>query len=165
MKTVPAFSQYLDITDQEWKVRSCGPVCVAMLLGYYGKPFPSLDKIVETGRELGAHSFEVGWYHSGLVRLGQHFGLEGKAYDWKQESDEKALDLLEEELSHGPLIASIHKDFDQTQGGHLIVLTRQTKEGFEYSEPASEKREYIHRTITKEKFKQGWKKRIIVLRP
>jgi uncharacterized protein YvpB len=163
MFQVPQLSQHLDITDPEWRSRSCGPVCVGMILDYLGKAHPSLDDLVRMANEIGAYKPGIGWYHSGLVRLAEEFETKGATFDWNMETPTSALKNMESLLEKGPLIASVHRNFDTSNGGHLIVLTGMDDNAVTYNEPDSQVRGEIGRTVPIKRFLNGWKRRIIVL--
>ena len=161
MFLVPTYSQYVDITAHGWKCRSCGPVAVSMVLAYYGKHRDSLDNVLEKGVALQAHNATVGWYHQGLVRLAQMYGVDATAHDWYQESAVLAFEKLMVHIHSGPLIASVHKYFNPHEGGHLIVVTGYDGHHIYYNEPASKKGTRYARKVSQEKFLIGWKRRVI----
>ncbi len=159
---VPPRSQYIAIHHHAWKDKSCGIVSVGMILSFYKKRV-DLNVLLAQGLKLNAFKEPVGWIHQGLVRLAQLHKFQAKAYDWSKDSIEEAFLKLVSFLEEGPIIASIHKDFDPQNGGHLIVVTGYRDGLVYYNEPASRKGEPLKRKIIKEKFITGWKRRMVAL--
>ena len=160
---VPSASQY-EFSDPHWKKHSCGAVSLEMILSYYNHPV-SLTDIIQKGIALDAYDAGVGWVHAKLALLGNHFGLKGTNYDWAQDTDEYALSKLGGFLRKGPVIASIHKSFNPSKGGHLVVITGIDRHRVYYNEPASHPGTRQKRTASLSRFLRGWKKRIIFLHP
>ncbi len=159
---VPTRSQYLHIHHREWKDRSCGIVSVGMVLLFY-KKIVTMDELLKQGLRAGAYKEPYGWTHAGLVSLAQKYKLHAAAYDWSKDIADEAFLKLVSFLEEGPVLASIHKDFDQKNGGHLIVITGFKDGIIYYNEPASKKGESIKRKISKEIFLEGWKKRMLAI--
>lgn len=159
---VPPRSQYIAIHHHDWKNKSCGVVSVGMILLFY-KKIVDLNVLLEQGLKMRAFKEPVGWIHKGLARLARKYNLHAKTYDWSTNPLEEAFLKLFSFIEYGPVIASVHKNFDPQEGGHLIVITGY-KDGYVYyNEPASEKNQSIKRKIPKEKFLNGWKRRIVAL--
>lgn len=161
--SVPSFSQY-EIEDTYWKKRSCGAVSLEMILAYYNKK-TTLKNIITKGLSLDAYDTRVGWMHAKLVEMGKHFGLKGANYDWAQDTDEYALYKMGGFLRKGPLIVSIHKSLNPSNGGHLVVVTGIDKKYVYYNEPASHPGTQQKRKASLDRFIKGWKKRAIFLHP
>ncbi len=161
MFSVPAYSQYADVTAHGWKCRSCGPVSVGMVLSYYKKNYGSLDELIRHGDRMGAHNFEVGWYHKGLARLAEQYGMHAAAYDWYALSSAEAFKKLLPFMEHGPVIVSVHKYFNPRNGGHLLVVKGYDGTHVHYNEPAARDGSLRERKVTYEKFLTGWKRRAI----
>lgn len=133
--TVPYYSQHLDVTDEVWKSRACGIVCLKMLLESKGVNTPPLDEMIGQGCAIGAHG-EWGWKHDGLVALGKQYGAKLSCAEWRQsnikssdEMNEEGIKFLISELhAHRPVIVSAIKKFLEDDKFHMVVLT-----GFEES--------------------------------
>jgi len=135
-----------------------------MILSYYHRPVP-LQDIIQQGTVIDAYDTRVGWIHAKLASLANHFGLKGTNYDWADDTDEYALSKLGGFLRKGPTIASIHKSFNPSSGGHLVVLTGMNRHVVYYNEPASHPGTRQKRTVSISRFIKGWKKRILFFHP
>ncbi len=159
--TVPARSQYHAISDLFWKQHSCGIVSLGMVLEFYKKNFKTYDQLLNQGIRMRIRQEGVGWIHAGLARLAQKYGLRGVSYDWYRNSDSDAFLKLTSLLEYGPVIASIYKNLNPKNGGHLIVVTGYTNGHIYYNEPDSHNIKIIRRKVSKDRFVRGWKKRVI----
>jgi hypothetical protein len=121
-------------TQQEyayWAVRSCGMVCVKMVVEALGGPRLPLQAWIERGLSLDAYlteqrsekaTIEKGWLHAGLAQVMEQAGLR---------TEVKPVDMvgLYEDLAMGKLaIASVSHELGiekeiTHQGGHLVVVT------------------------------------------
>ncbi|TSC52640.1 MAG: Uncharacterized protein LiPW41_10 [Parcubacteria group bacterium LiPW_41] len=166
MKKVPQYSQFLDVTKKGWKIRACGVASLAMVLDHYKKnKKTSIDKLIDYGVSIGAHNKELGWIHSGIVNIAKHEGFKGERYDWRDIDANISFNKMNEYLKNGPIIASIHKNFNPKNSGHLVVVTSKNKSHITIHDPIARKREQIKREIPIDVFLTGWKKRIVVVRP
>jgi ABC-type bacteriocin/lantibiotic exporter with double-glycine peptidase domain len=165
-RSVPAYSQYLDVRLHGWPKRACGIVALKMLLDYLSPRMRrmNIDNLIVFGLAREAYIPGVGWKHRGLAKLAEEFGLEGKNYDWA-DIDPKAAFVRMRRHAHFPFLASVHKHFDSKNGGHLIVVTKVEDGLVHYHEPASHSRARIPRTVDTTAFLSGWKRRIITVRP
>ncbi len=157
---VPHWIQYYDIKDDKWQDRSCGIVSLAMLMEYYGIEV-DVESLIELGLKKDGYLKGIGWKHQVICDLAKHFGLQ--SYRSENETIEKLMESLEKDE---PVIISIHKDFDQTKGGHLIVLngyyvSNEELLGFYLNDPIGASYKHKNQFIELEKFEQGWKKRAI----
>ena len=162
---VPLRSQHLDITDSFWKQHACGIVSLGMVLAFYRKKFGTYDHLLRQGIRMKIRKEGVGWIHAGLARLAQTYGLSAKPYDWHRSLADDAFLKLASLLEYGPVIASIYKNFNPKNSGHLIVITGYRDGYFYYNEPDSPLAKTIKRKISKDRFMRGWKKRVIWIQP
>jgi hypothetical protein len=131
----------------------------------------SLDGILTRGLELGAYIEGVGWSHRGLVAVAQSYGYEGFNVDAAQRSPTpKSLDeawgMLLEELSSGPVLASVFAGLDAARGGGHIVLVTGTTDGLVLFNDPEEMGEWEGRkTLALSAFLSAFKSRYIVIRP
>lgn len=166
MKKVPQYSQFLDVTKKGWKIRACGVTSLAMVIDHYKqKEKTSIDELIDHGVSIGAHNKELGWIHSGIVNIAKHKGFEGERHDWKDIDTSVSFNKMSEHLECGPVIASIHKNFNQENSGHLVVVTSKNKTHITIHDPIAKKREQIKKEVPIDIFLAGWKKRIVVIRP
>lgn len=164
-RDLPLVSQFLDMPLASWKARSCGIAALATVIGFYNGEVPDLKELRKEAMAGGAYKRGVGWRHRELGALAREHGLTGKNFDWAAETDSAVWKKLGSAVSRGPVIASIYKDFKPGRSGHLVVVDSITKNGVHYHEPASKTRKSICRHIPIGRFRAGWKKRVIVVRP
>lgn len=169
--TIKPISQIRDVKDRTWKRRSCGIASLCMVKNHYNTAINkrSLQELIDTGVKIGAYRPGVGWTHQGLIDLAKQYGFQGERFDHSQTDPEEGFNTLLTHVDQGPVIASIHKDFDRKNGGHLIVVNGYIKNDsgtiISIVDPQSKKRKRNIRTISQARFMNGWKKRFIVIRP
>jgi len=166
MKEIPRYSQFLDVTKKGWKIRACGVASLAMIIDHYKKGGKtSIDTLIDHGVSIGAHNKELGWIHSGIVNIAKYKGFKGERYDWKDIDASVSFSRMNTYLENGPIIASIHKNFNPKLSGHLVVVTAKNNTHITIHDPIAKRREQIKKKIPIDIFIAGWKKRIIVIRP
>lgn len=161
---VPHLVQYYNIDDEIWQGRSCGIVSLAMILDYYDVKF-DLAELIQQGLNADGYIDGVGWKHDAIVNLANKYGFEGQRVE-----DEKVENLIAELNTDRPVIVSIHKNFDDKEGGHLAVLTGYFEsegkiEGFYVNDPIGAQYKHKNQFIKMSKFAKGWKGRSIYIRP
>ncbi len=160
---VPLFSQISDISSVNWKQKGCGVADIAMLIEFYKPNTTTVQKVLEEGLASGAYLKNVGWKHDGLAKLATKYDLIGKTHDFSKSDKITALIQLKDIIKEGPAIASIRRGFNPTSSfGHLIVVTGFDDKLVYYNDPG--KKEGI-RNVPISEFMNGWKKRLIVVRP
>jgi len=157
---IPFCSQYdLDI-EKFWQDKSCGLASLIMLIKYYNSEFVDSKNLFETAIKNNAYLQNVGFKHKELAELATGYGLKGENFDWAQLDPEKAFDKLLELLKQQPIIASIYSRFDPGSfDGHLIVLTGYDDKNIFYNDPQTGP----DKSISRESFLFGWKKRVIII--
>mgnify|MGYP001589662514 CR=1 FL=1 len=142
---VPYFSQRLDEDNwqsegfqsieeaKHWSANLCGFTCLKMAIKTL---FPdremTLKELLDKGIEIGAYNDKVGAIHSGIVKLGELYGLSGD-----RESVGDSIEKIARHIQNGQLvIASITVGFEagkeyvlksgskyvMPRGGHLVVI-------------------------------------------
>lgn len=174
-RNVPRLSQHKDVGiqafDNFWQKRGCGIVSLVMVLKYFRPSIPTktIDELIMKGLEKECYIQGIGWKHQGIVELANDFGFIGKTFDLANTENEKAFELFMKELEKQPVIVSIHKDFKTTNGGHLAVATgfkeTMNKLSLGINDPDCKSKKWVGRTVSAERFKIGWKKRFIVIKP
>ncbi|MFA5934033.1 MAG: C39 family peptidase [Candidatus Paceibacterota bacterium] len=160
---VPLYSQITDISSVEWRQKGCGVADLAMLIEYYKPNTTSVDEVLREALAGGAYQNGAGWKHDGLAAVAAKHGLVGKTFDLTKLNKEDSLDELKSIVKEGPAVASIRRGFAaQSPYGHLIVVTGFDNDSIYYNDPG--KRDGI-RKVPITTFMQGWKKRLIVVRP
>lgn len=164
MFSVPEYSQYLDVTLEEWKSRSCGIISLKMVLEYVlGRKFDG-DELIKHGLALDGFISGVGWKHQALVDIARNLGCSAQRYDWVMLDNQEALERLIKMLATGPVIVSVYSELNpSTKNGHLVVVWGIEGEKVFYNDPASKTREDIKRLATVEDFVKGWKKRVVAI--
>lgn len=160
---VPHFVQYYNIDDDKWQGRSCGIVCLAMVLDYY-KITVDLDELVSLGLKMDGYLNGVGWKHQVICDLAEYYGLE--SYRTENETIKNLLESLDK---NEPVIVSVHKNFDPTNGGHLVVLngyyiSDDELLGFYINDPIGAQYKHKNQFVDYEDFVNGWKKRAIYVK-
>ena len=157
---VPHWIQFYDISDDQWQGRSCGIVSLAMILEYYGVQV-DLNDLIEQGLEKDGYIKGIGWKHQIICDLAREYGLKS------QRTENEVIDNLVESLERDePVIISIHKNFDISKGGHLVVLNgyyvaNNELLGFYLNDPVGASYKHKNQFIKLDKFLEGWKKRVI----
>jgi len=160
---VPLYSQINDISSVEWKQKGCGVADLAMLIEFYKPKTTTVQKVLEAALASGAYEKNVGWKHEGLADLATNYDLSGRTYDFSKSDKNTALNQFKDIIKEGPAIASIHRGFDpKSSFGHLIVITGFDNDLVYYNDPG--KHDGV-RKVSITDFTNGWKKRLIVIRP
>jgi len=164
MLKLSPLSQYLDLSDPDWQTRACGIMALKMVLESLDYPTPSAKKMIIEGLKQGAYLAGIGWKHDGLADLAKFYGAKAKNYDWANLNLREAETELFKYLGHTPILASIFRQFNPNNtGGHLIVLIGLENNQIIYADPEIKDHNKIICSIKKEKFLQGWKRRVIVV--
>ena len=161
--SVPFYSQFTDITDPTWKKVGCGVTSLAMIIDYYKPDTVSVDTLLKQGIKEGAYLQNAGWTYKGLISLSNKYDLDGESYDLASLSDTEAFSKFKEALKDGPVMASVHYNFDpKSTIPHLVVINNLDENTLTYNDPAAKTGE---KTISSENFIKAWKKRFLVFRP
>lgn len=157
------YSQHLDLSHDEHKLKGCGIASLGMLLG---DKVTNLDELYHLGLDQDAYVPGIGWKHAGLANLAKHFGFKNSYnLDLAKESLEVALNKLKEELEKGPVLVSVWGKYEVGYpDGHIVVLLSLNDDQAEVLDPAAKDHADIHQFIPATKFINGWKKRLIVIR-
>ena len=157
------YSQHLDLSHDEHKLKGCGIASLGMLLG---DKISDLNELYKLGLEQGAYFPGVGWRHAGLANLAKHFGFTNSYnLDLAKEDLGTVLGKLRQELKEGPVLVSIFAQYKPGhKEGHIVVLLSLTDKQAEILDPAAQNHNDIHQFLPAEKFINGWKKRLIVIK-
>ena len=180
-----------DGCNKFWAKRVCGPASLATVIAYYfSKNEPAvtesvnrvfkinesedlkklseflIDFIISDGVKNKAYIENVGWSHQGLIDTAvKHFGLRANRFDFAKENGEIAFEQMIKELKTAPVIASIYKNLNSQNGGHLVVVFGIDDNNVLFADPDINNPNLIERKASIEEFKNGWKKRFIVIKP
>ena len=159
---VPFFSQFTDIASPSWKKVGCGVTSLAMIIEYYRPGIISVDSLLEEGIEAGAYLNDAGWTYAGLIGVSKKYGFVGESYVLGDLTKERAFAEFKKHLTEGPVIASVHYEFDpKSTIPHLVVINGIEGDVVYYNDPAAKGG---NKTISTKKFLAAWKKRFIVVR-
>ncbi|MFT5179756.1 MAG: hypothetical protein ACI9GH_000247 [Candidatus Paceibacteria bacterium] len=143
MIDLPHYSQYDDIKDSFWQNKSCGVVCVKMILDFLNKDnLTTIASLIKEGIEIDGYSKE-GWLHGSLVILLRNHGVpayrqefRSKDEKFQKELEAKGIEKIKKSLEgNNPVIVSVKSDFDDNKDSHLIVLTGYDDESVYYNDP------------------------------
>jgi len=182
---VPFYSQFTDVTLEEWKERACAPTCLKMVLDFLsgGKFEKGIDDLIKEGLEIiGGYEPGNGWTHAGMIRLAHNHGFQAYLEEFRtikvnveektfSKSDfedlliEKGIEKIKQILNSGlPVIISCSKNFDEFHKFHQVVLIGFDDNGFYYHEPHKESEEEgANRFVDFQTFKTHWRKFAIFL--
>lgn len=138
---VPYHSQFLEVEDFHWNIRSCSGACTAMALEYLtGRKIDILEFMKEAER-FGGYDKINGMGHDYVINFLEKEGL--KAWRYKNILKRDTLDTVDsvvEELEKGnPVIVSINKYILEQKKFHLILLI-----GLEKDEDGNATHFYYH---------------------
>jgi hypothetical protein len=138
---VPYYSQYLNVQDPIWNIRSCTGACVAMAFEYLtGKKIDILEFMKESSR-LGGYNILNGMNHDYVISFFENEGL--KSWRYKNEENKDTLDtidsLVESLKNQNPVIVSINKFVLEQKKFHTVLLI-----GYEEDEQGQITHFYYH---------------------
>lgn len=176
---VPYYSQFVDVKDHNWNIRSCSGACVAMALEYLtGKKIDILEFMKEASRA-GGYDIVNGMSHDYLIYFFEKEGL--KSWRYKNEETKDRLQsiepLIENLRNKNPVIVSVSKFVLEQKKFHLITLVgfEENKNGevtdFYYHEPEASVSDMQNddmvggsfRKCDVETFKQYWRGRAVFI--
>jgi predicted double-glycine peptidase len=163
IRSVPFFSQFVDISSLSWKKVGCGITGLAMIIEYYKPGTASVNTLLVAGIRDGAYLRGQGWSHAGLIKVSQRYGFSGKAHNLSKKPGFAAFAQLKEDAKNGPVLASVHYKMEPDNPiPHIVVINDIDNDTVYYNDPA---------TIgggTKigiADFLKAWKRKFIVIRP
>jgi hypothetical protein len=122
--TVPYYSQFLDVNDAFWNIRSCGGACLKMIIDYYKNNSINVNNsmsvldIMNYAKENDGYSMSNGFIHDFAV----NFLKENNLSSYRLEGLED-LDLIKKEiLNNNPIIVSVVKRVLEQTKFHLILV-------------------------------------------
>lgn len=160
---MPFYSQFEDITSPKWQKVGCGIASLAMVIDFYKPDAVSVDTLLGRAIASGAYDQNAGWKHKDLVLLAKNYGLRGDTYDLANLGKQAAFTKLKNQLKDGPVIVSVHYQFDPKSSiPHLVVLDGIENDTIYYNDPASKGGQ---KKISSTLFLKAWKMKFIVVRP
>ena len=116
--SVPYYSQYIDIDDPFWMLRSCGAVCLKMVAEFHGKKVPEILSLCEELKNGGGYDMRNGWVHDNLVKKLQELDLDAHRKEGLTSTDEIITSLEKGNL----VIVSVEKKLLEQRRFHMILL-------------------------------------------
>jgi len=151
---VPIYSQFEDISEEDWKSKACSIICLKMAIDFF-RPEETLsaDDLIKEGLKIGGYG-EHGWTHKGIVLLSHNRGVPayaeeflssnvfGKGKDYKKEMFNYGIEKIKKEISSGNLfIASGTRGWKKDGGFHTFLIvgyedgSNGENSGFYYHDP------------------------------
>jgi hypothetical protein len=164
---VPYFSQYIDVPDYEWNIRSCGAACLKMVLDFKGAKTPDLYQFVKEGNAVGAYG-PHGWIHDKLLQIASTYGI-GMYREEKMDLDSGIRKIAENIEQDKPVIVSVIKTCLGQIKFHMVVIVGVEKEegivnGLYFNEPESTTAEKGKDVFVRlEEFKKDWRRMAIFI--
>ncbi len=138
---VPYHSQFLEVEDSYWNIRSCSGACFAMVVEYFLKKKIDILEFMKTAEKEGGYSVLNGMGHDYLISSLEKEGL--KSWRYKNPETKDRLDsietLVEQLKNNNPVIVSINKFILEQTKFHSILLV-----GFEENELGEITHFYYH---------------------
>ncbi len=165
-RTLPAYSQLLDVSDPAYRRRSCGAAALAMVLGASGiENPPSVEEVLARGLETGAYHEGNGWLHRELAAVARSFGVRAHPEDWSGDLPEDAWEHLEDAVARGPVVASVAPAFSPSESSHLIVVCGLEGGSATVYDPFRDTREGVRYEVPLATLREHWTQRIICVHP
>lgn len=121
---VPYYSQFLEVKDYEWNIRSCTGACTAMVLEFHTGKKLDILAFMKMAEQDGGYSRLNGMSHDYLISFFESEGL--KSWRYKNETTKDTLDtadpIIESLKAGSPVIVSINKFVLEQKKFHTILL-------------------------------------------
>jgi uncharacterized protein YvpB len=157
---VPYYSQYLNVTDPFWMLRSCGAICFKMVTEYYGKDASNIVSFCNEARDKGGYDINNGWVHDYLVIKLLEMGLKAERKEGLVGIDEIITSLD----AGNPVIVSVEKRVLEQTRFHIIVVVGHEDNNIFYHEPEStDKIRGAYRRCNTETFINYWRGKAIFI--
>lgn len=120
---VPYHSQFLEVEDHFWNIRSCGGTCIKMCLDYYNVSAPSVLEIMQEALKTGGYDMSNGFVHDWAVNYFKNYNLES----YRKEELNSFVEIKESLEKGDPVIVSVTKKTLEQNKFHLLLVV-----GYEY---------------------------------
>ena len=127
--SVPYHSQFLEVADSFWNIRSCGGSCIKMILDYQKIEAPSILEIMKEAEQSGGYDMKNGFIHDWAVSYFTKNNLHSYRKEVANEEEKEAL-LAEMFISirkENPVIVSVSKRVLEQTKFHLVLVV-----GYQY---------------------------------
>lgn len=128
---VPYHSQFLEVEDYFWNIRSCGGTCIKMVLDYYlqekriDAESPNILNIMNEAFNSRGYDPNNGFVHDFAVSYFKKYGLES----YRKEGSENLDEIIISIDNKNPIVVSITKHTLEQNKFHLILVV-----GYKYTE-------------------------------
>ena len=125
---VPYYSQFLEVEDYFWNIRSCGGTCIKMCLDYFkdeeNKKSFSILEIMNEAFNAGGYHAENGFVHDFAVNYFIKNGLVSHREESfsQKERNKLFVKIINELDKNNPSIVSVIKNTLEQTKFHLIVV-------------------------------------------
>ena len=137
---VPYHSQFLEVEDYFWNIRSCGGTCIKMCLDYFSIPGPSILEIMNEAFNTDGYHAENGFAHNFAL----NYFKENNLNSYRKEDLKNMNEIIISLDNNNPVIASIIKNTLEQTKYHLIVVV-----GYKYTLEENKDSESIESEINK----------------
>jgi hypothetical protein len=126
---VPYHSQFLEVHDDFWNIRSCGGACVKMICDYHGSQSENIQEIMEYAKDNGGYGMTNGFIHDFAVHYFKNRDMFSHRVDMgftsidEEEKKKNNFNYIIDSINqNNPVITSIAKQTLEQKKGHLIVV-------------------------------------------
>jgi hypothetical protein len=126
---VPYHSQFLEVHDNFWNIRSCGGACIKMICDYHSSSSDSIQEIMEYAKENGGYDMQNGFIHDFAVQYFKKRDMFSERVDTglltidKEEKKKDNFNLIINSINeNNPVMASIAKQTLEQKKYHLVLI-------------------------------------------
>ncbi len=126
---VPYHSQFLEVHDNFWNIRSCGAACIKMVCDYQAVSSESIQEIMEYAKDNSGYDMQNGFVHDFAVHYFKKRDMFSHRVDMgfltlDEEGKKKDnFNLIIQSINEGnPVMASIAKQTLEQRKYHLVVV-------------------------------------------
>jgi hypothetical protein len=126
---VPYHSQFLEVHDNFWNIRSCGGACIKMICGYQNAPTEGIQEIMEYAKDNAGYDIKNGFVHDFAVQYFKKRDMFSSRIDMgflTLDEEGKKKDnfnlIIQSVNENNPVMASIAKQTLEQRKYHLIVI-------------------------------------------
>lgn len=158
---VPYYSQYIDVQDPFWMLRSCTIVCLKMILEFFGENI-SLVELIEKGKNIEGYGLS-GWIHDKIIELANEYDFD--AHREEKMDPYEGIKKIQQYLDKGnPVIVSVIKYTLEQTKFHSVLIVGYEQEGgsvkgfYYYDTESTDKMKGQNHFVDIDTFLGGWRK-------
>ncbi len=181
---LPFYSQYSELVESEWQVRSCAILCLKIVMEFMGVENVSISELIKEGiaisqdltkkgKQQSGYTNDFGWGHDLLVMLFRNKGIISYRQEFRSLDEKNATEFINfginkiaKSIQAGfPVLASVFKDVNNPRiSGHMVVISGIEEDdggirGFSISDPEEKNEaEGKNKLVDIRIFKKVWKK-------